>query len=245
MGAPPGSLPHESYLKIVSICEHGLGTPATGSGPTGHRRVEEGGVSSGHRSAVATARRPDPGGGDSPRDPRPPTATPQGRGEGLAVSTGTPGGAQAHLLAQRLSRDHRRRTWQRVKANTGAASMAGRASAACPALACHHWARRRSARAEGPSRPAARAAGAEANSHWGATPAGPPHRVRPSDSARHRAGHQPARCAPVPPAPRRMPAGPQGEPGACGEGRGPPRGAALRRRRATGSAAWTRGTSAG
>ena len=69
----------------------------------------------------------------------------------------------------------------------------------------------------GPLSPSRRAAGAEANSHWGATPAGPPHRVRPSDSARHRAGHQPARCAPVPPAPRRMPAGPQGEPGACGE----------------------------
>ena len=242
MGAPPGSLPHESYLKIVSICEHGLGTPATGSGPRGTGVLRRAASAAGIGAPWPRRAGPTRAGETRPAIRAPRRATPQGRGEGLAVSTGTPGGAQAHLLAQRLSRDHRRRTWQRVKANTGAASMAGRASAACPALACHHWARRRSARAESPLAQAARAAGAEANSHWGATPAGPPHRVRPSDSARHRAGHQPARCAPVPPAPRRMPAGPQGEPGAwarpTARGGAPPQ-------TATGSAAWTRGTSAG
>ena len=59
------------------------GTPATGSGTTGNRRVEDGGVSRGHSSALAKARRPEPVGCDSTPEPRPTTETPYGRVEGL------------------------------------------------------------------------------------------------------------------------------------------------------------------
>jgi hypothetical protein len=132
-----------------------LGPPATGSGTTGNRRGEDGGVSRGHSSALAQARRPAPVGWDMTHEPRPPTEPPHGRVEGLEEATGQHGGAPAHLLEQLRSRDHRRRAWPRVKANTGAAGMDGMAIDAFPACARHHWERRRSALAEGPYRPAA------------------------------------------------------------------------------------------
>lgn len=131
------------------------GTPATGSGTTGNRRVEDGGVSRGHSSAWAKARRPEPVGCDSTHDPRPPTETPPGRVEGLEGSAGKHGGAQANLLEQILSRDNMLLAWQRVKANKGAAGMDGMSIDAFPEFARHHWERIRSALAEGTYRPAA------------------------------------------------------------------------------------------
>ena len=131
------------------------GTPTAGSGTTGNRRVEDGGVSRGHRSALARARRPEPVGCDSTPEPRPPTQTPHGRVEGLEDSVGTHGGTQAHRLEQILSRDNMRLAWQRVKANTGAAGMDGRSIDACPEFARQHWERIRSALETGTYRPAA------------------------------------------------------------------------------------------
>ena len=131
------------------------GTPATGSSATGNRRGEGGGVSRGQSSALARARRPEPVGGDAPPAPRPPTKTPYGRVEGSEAAAGKHGGAQAKLLERMLSRDNMRLAWQRVKANQGAAGLDGMTIQACPECARHHWERRRSARATGPSRPAA------------------------------------------------------------------------------------------
>jgi hypothetical protein len=126
-----------------------------GSSTAGNRRVEDGGVSRGHRTASAKAGRPEPVGCDSPPEPRPATETPHGRVEGLEESARKHGGTQANLLEQILSRDNRRRAWQRVKANQGAAGMDGMSIDAFPEFARRHWERIRSALAEGTYRPAA------------------------------------------------------------------------------------------
>jgi hypothetical protein len=125
------------------------GTPGTGSGTTGNRRVEAGGVSRGHSTALARAGRPEPVGGDSTPEPRPTTTTPSGRVEGPQESVGTHGGAQANLLERMLSRENMLLAWQRVKANKGAAGMDGMSIEAFPACARQHWERIRSAREAG------------------------------------------------------------------------------------------------
>ena len=157
LGAGPGvnaevvPLPFAFFSGETSIpC-----TPGTGCGATGNRRVEGGGVSRGHRTAEAKAGRPEPVGCSSTPDPRPATQTPYGRVEGPEVSEGKHGGAQAHLLEQILSRENRLVAWNRVKANQGAAGMAGRSSDAFPAFARQPWERLRSALEEGTYRPAA------------------------------------------------------------------------------------------
>jgi RNA-directed DNA polymerase len=131
------------------------GTPSMGSGTTGNRRVEAGGVSRGHSSALAGAPRPEPVGCDSTPEPRPATKTPHGRVEGLEDSVGTHGGTQANLLEQILSRENMLLAWQRVKANKGAAGMDGMSIDAFPEFARHHWERIRSALETGTYRPAA------------------------------------------------------------------------------------------
>lgn len=131
------------------------GTPGTGCGATGHRRVEDGGVRRGQSTAAAKAGRPEPVGGSSPPDPRPATPTPYGRVEGPEASEGKHGGAQANRLEQILARENRRSAWKRVKANPGAAGMDGRSIDAFPAFARQHGARIRSALEEGTYRPAA------------------------------------------------------------------------------------------
>jgi hypothetical protein len=88
-------------------------------------------------------------------DARPATQTPYGRVEGPEAAEGPPGGAQAHRREPRRSRAPMRVAWPRVKATPGAGGLAGMASDACPALARQHWARLRSALAEGTDRPAA------------------------------------------------------------------------------------------
>jgi RNA-directed DNA polymerase len=131
------------------------GAPNAGSGATGNRRVEGGGVSRGHRSALARAPRPKPAGCDATPEPRPATKTPQGRVEGLEDSAGKHGGAQAELLEQILSRDNRLLAWQRVQAHQGAAGRDGMTIQAFPEFARQHWERIRSALEAGTYRPAA------------------------------------------------------------------------------------------
>jgi hypothetical protein len=121
------------------------GAPKAGSGTTGNRRVEGGGVSRGHSSALAGAPRPEPVGCDSTPEPQPATETPHGRVEGLEDSAGKHGGAQADLLEQILSRENMLLAWQRVKANQGAAGMDGMTIQAFPEFARQHWERIRSA----------------------------------------------------------------------------------------------------
>lgn len=131
------------------------GTPAPGGGPVGNHRVQAGGVSRGHTTAVATAGRPEPVGWDSTPDPRATTQTPDGRVAGAEASAGKHGGPQATLLEQILSRENMRLAWQRVKANQGAAGMDGMSIEAFPEFARHHWDRLRSALETGTYRPAA------------------------------------------------------------------------------------------
>ena len=126
-----------------------------GGGTTGNRRVEDGGVSRGHSSALARAPRSEPVRCDATPEPRPTTETPYRRVEGLEDSAGKHGGTQANLLEQLLSRDNMRRAWQRVKANKGAAGMDGMSIQAFPEFARQHWERIRSALEEGTYRPAA------------------------------------------------------------------------------------------
>jgi RNA-directed DNA polymerase len=130
-------------------------TSETGSGTTGNLRVEDGGVSRGHSTALAKAGRPEPIGCDSTPEPRSPTETPHGRVEGPEDSAGKHGGAQADLLERILSRENMLRAWQRVKANRGAAGMDGMSTEAFPEFARHHWERIRSALEKGTYHPAA------------------------------------------------------------------------------------------
>jgi hypothetical protein len=159
--AAPGSGPggKAAGWQVPVACVSGEpsrpGTPRRGSGTPRNRRVEAGGVSSGHRTAVAKAGRPEPGRGDSPPAPQSATQTPDGRVEGPEASAGTQGGPQATLLERMRSRDNMRRAWQRVTVNQGAAGMDGMAIGTFPACARHHGERRRAARDTGPSRPAA------------------------------------------------------------------------------------------
>jgi hypothetical protein len=131
------------------------GTPTVGSGTTGNRRGEDGGVSRGQRSAWTKAQRPEPVGCDATPKPRSATKTPDGRVEEPEESAGTHGGTQANLLERMLSRENMLRAWQRVKANQGAAGMDGMSLDAFPECARHHWERIRSALEAGTSRPAA------------------------------------------------------------------------------------------
>lgn len=131
------------------------GALKSGSGTTGNRRVEDGGVSRGHNTARAEAGRPEPVGCASTPEPRSTTQTPYGRVEGAEDSAGRHGGAPANLLEQILSRENMRLAWKRVKANNGAAGMDGMSTQAFPEFARHHWERIRSALEEGTYHPAA------------------------------------------------------------------------------------------
>jgi RNA-directed DNA polymerase len=150
------------------------GAPKAGSGTTGNRRVEGGGVSRGHSSALARAPRPEPVGCDSTPEPRPATETPHGRVEGLEDSAGKHGGAQADLLEQILSRENMLRAWQRVKANQGAAGMDGMTIQAFPEFARQHGERIRSALEAGTYRPAAVLRGMIPKASGGERPLGIP-----------------------------------------------------------------------
>ena len=146
-GSGPGVKAEAVQLQFVFLSgETSIpGTPTAGSGTTGNRRVEGGGVSRGHTTALARVGRPEPDGCDSTPEPRPPTKTPDGRVEGPEASVGKPGGTQAKLLERILSRDNMRLAWQRVKANQGAAGMDGMSIDAFPEFARQHWERIRSA----------------------------------------------------------------------------------------------------
>ena len=156
-GSGPGVKAEAVQLQFVFLAgETSIpGTPTAGSGTTGNRRVEGGGVSRGHTTALARVGRPEPDGCDSTPEPRPPTKTPDGRVEGPEASVGKPGGTQAKLLERILSRDNMRLAWQRVKANQGAAGMDGMSIDAFPEFARQHWERIRSALEAGTYRPAA------------------------------------------------------------------------------------------
>jgi RNA-directed DNA polymerase len=156
-GSGPGVKAEAVQLQFVFLSGEtsSPGTPTAGSGTTGNRRVEGGGVSRGHTTALARVGRPEPDGCDSTPEPRPPTQTPDGRVEGPEASVGKHGGTQAHLLERILSRDNRRLAWQRVKANQGAAGMDGMSIDAFPEFARQHWERIRSALEAGTYRPAA------------------------------------------------------------------------------------------
>jgi hypothetical protein len=155
--SPPVRHIYEFLTRILAaVRETSIpGNPGTGCGATGHRRVEGGGVSRGHRTAEAKAGRPEPVGCSSTPDPRPATQTPDGRVVGPEVSEGKHGGAQANLLEQILSRGNMRFAWKRVKAIPGAAGMDGMSIDALPACARQHGERLRSALEEGTYRPAA------------------------------------------------------------------------------------------
>jgi hypothetical protein len=97
--------------------------PGPGSGTTGNRWVEDGGVSRGHSTAEAKAGRPKPVGCGSTREPRSATQTPYRRAKGPDASAGKYGATQANLLDRTLARENVLLAWQRVKANKGAAGM--------------------------------------------------------------------------------------------------------------------------
>ena len=157
LGAGPGVNAEVVQLQFAFLSGETSrpGTPGTGCGATGNRRVEGGGVSRGHRTAEAKAGRPEPVGCSSTPEPRPATQTPYGRVEGPEASEGTHGGAQANLLEQIRSRENMLLAWKRVKANQGAAGMDGMSIDAFPACARQHGERIRSALEEGTYRPAA------------------------------------------------------------------------------------------
>ena len=130
-------------------------TPATGSGTTGNRRVEDGGVSRGHSTAEVKAGRPEPVECSSTAEPQRTPVTPHGRDDGLEDSDGKNGGAQENLLEQILSRENMLRAWKRVKANKGAAGMDGMSIQGFPEFTRKNWERIRSALERGAYRPAA------------------------------------------------------------------------------------------
>jgi hypothetical protein len=81
------------------------GTPHTGSGTTGNRRVAGGGVSRGHTTARARAGRPEPVGWDSTPNPRPTTVILPDRSREPPPCGGPPGGPWSPWLANGMLDD--------------------------------------------------------------------------------------------------------------------------------------------
>ena len=129
--------------------------PATGSGESGNRSVEGGGVSRRHSTPQVGGGRPEPVECSSTTDPRPAPVTPYGRDAASEGADGKHGGAQDDLLERILSRENMLSAWKRVKTNKGAPGVDGMSTQRFPEFARHHWERIRSALTEGAYPPAA------------------------------------------------------------------------------------------
>jgi RNA-directed DNA polymerase len=81
--------------------------------------------------------------------------TPYGRVEASEDSQGKPGGTQADLLEQILSRQNMLSAYKRVKTNKGAAGMDDMSIDAFPEFVRRHWERIRSSLEQGTCNPAA------------------------------------------------------------------------------------------